>query len=95
MTEMNVSATVGMSAAVGEMSATEGEISATVGKSLQQWGKCLRQWRKCLQVLQVQRYTCTGARRHGHDVQFLKPLKRRRSRNSKIVITLAPTRRPR
>ena len=32
MTEVNVSATVGMSATVGEMSATVGEIFATVGK---------------------------------------------------------------
>ena len=32
MTEMNVSATVGMSATVGEMSATVGEMSATVGE---------------------------------------------------------------
>ena len=31
MTEVNVSATVGMSMAVGEMSATVGEMSATVG----------------------------------------------------------------
>ena len=30
MTEMNVSATVGMSATVGKMSATVGEMSATV-----------------------------------------------------------------
>ena len=37
MTEMNVSATVGMSATVGEM-------SVTVGKCLQQWGKCLQEW---------------------------------------------------
>ena len=33
MTEVNVSATVGMSATVGELSATVGE--------------CLRQWREC------------------------------------------------
>ena len=32
MSEMNVSATVGMSATVGEMSATVGEMSATVGE---------------------------------------------------------------
>ena len=31
---MNVSATVGMSATVGEMSATVGEMSATVGMSV-------------------------------------------------------------
>ena len=42
MTEVNVSATVGMSATVDEM-------SVTVGECLQQWGKCLRQWTKCLQ----------------------------------------------
>ena len=32
MTEMNVSATVGMSATVGKMAATVGEMSATVGE---------------------------------------------------------------
>ena len=32
MTEVNVSATVGMSAAVGVMSATVGEMSVTVGE---------------------------------------------------------------
>ena len=32
MTKVNVSATVGMSATVGEMSATVGEMSATVGE---------------------------------------------------------------
>ena len=32
MTEVNVSATVGMSTTMGEMSATVGEISATVGE---------------------------------------------------------------
>ena len=32
MTKVNVSATVGLSATVGEMSATVGEMSATVGK---------------------------------------------------------------
>ena len=32
MTEVNVSATVGMSTTVGEMSATVGEMSATVGE---------------------------------------------------------------
>ena len=32
MTKVNVSATVGMSATVGEMSATMGEMSATVGE---------------------------------------------------------------
>ena len=37
MTEVNVSATVGMSATVGEMSATVGEMSATVGEHTQQW----------------------------------------------------------
>ena len=36
MTKVNVSATVGMSATVGEM-------SATVGECLRQWGKCLQQ----------------------------------------------------
>ena len=41
-TKVNVSATVGMSATVGEM-------SATVGKCPRQWMKCPRQWRKCLQ----------------------------------------------
>ena len=44
MTKVNVSATVGMSATVGEMSATVGEMSATVGECLRQWGKCLQQW---------------------------------------------------
>ena len=35
MTEMNVSATMGMSATVGELSAIVKEMSATVGESLQ------------------------------------------------------------
>ena len=37
MTKVNVSATVGMSATVGEMSATVREMSATVDECLQQW----------------------------------------------------------
>ena len=37
MTKVNVTATVGISATVGEM-------SATVGKCPQQWGKCPQQW---------------------------------------------------
>ena len=53
MTEMNVSATVGMSATVGEMSATVGEMSATVGEMsatvggnvCDSGGKCLQQWK--------------------------------------------------
>ena len=51
MTEMNASATVGMSATVGEtsatvgkMSVTVGEVSATVGEMSAMWGKCLEQW---------------------------------------------------
>ena len=40
ITKVNVSATVGMSATVGE-------ISATVGEFPQQWGKCLHQGGKC------------------------------------------------
>ena len=38
-TEVNVSATVGMSTAVGEMSTTVGEMSAIVGECPQQWGE--------------------------------------------------------
>ena len=37
-TKVNVSATVGMSATVGEMSATVGEMFVTVGDCPQQWG---------------------------------------------------------
>ena len=39
MTKVNVSATVRMSATVGEMSATVGEMSATIRECLRQWGK--------------------------------------------------------
>ena len=38
MTEVAMSATVGMSATMAEMSATMAEMSATVGECLQQWG---------------------------------------------------------
>ena len=44
MTEVNVSATVGMFVIVGEMTVTVGEMSATVEECPQQWGKCLQQW---------------------------------------------------
>ena len=44
MTEVNVSATVGMSTTVGEMSATVGEMFTAVGECSQQWGECLQQW---------------------------------------------------
>ena len=47
MTKVNVSATVGMSATVGEMVATVGGMSATVGECPRQWGTCPRQWGKC------------------------------------------------
>ena len=39
MTKVNVSATVGMSATVGEMSATVGEMSVTVGEMSAKVGK--------------------------------------------------------
>ena len=46
MTKVNVSATVGMSATVGEMSATVGEMSATVGEMSETVGK-LNMLKKC------------------------------------------------
>ena len=39
MNKVDVSATVGMSATMGEMSATVGGMSATVVECLRQWGK--------------------------------------------------------
>ena len=44
MTEVNVSATVEMSATVGYMSATVGEMSATVGEMSAIVGECPQQW---------------------------------------------------
>ena len=49
LTEMNVSATVGMSATVEERSRTMGEMSGTVEGMSRTLKECLRQWRKCLQ----------------------------------------------
>ena len=49
MTVENVSATVGMSATMGEMSATVGKMSVTVGEFPQQWGDSLQQWKNCPQ----------------------------------------------